>query len=267
MRKGFLLKLRKGVSNLKRYRYFLYQIIKTKFVVRYAQSLLGVVWVVLEPMLLVITLSVIFTVIGRRGLPGVPFALFFYSGVLIWRIFAESLTQGTRTFIEDRSLLRKIDYPRWLSLLSRLSVTFLDFIFANVAFICLLVYYRVNPTINWLYIPAVLGLQLFISFSIMLIFATINVYVRDIGRISGVLSTIWFFFSGIIFYFPYEGKTKLIFYINPIVGIIHSYRRIILFGEAPMLEQLYCAFAACVVFFTVGIVIYRKYSRNFLDVL
>jgi len=256
----------RGVSDLRRYRYFLYQVIKTKFVVRYAQSFLGVVWVVLEPMLLVVSLSVIFTVIGRRGLPGVPFPLFFYSGVLIWRIFSESLTQGTRTFLEDRSLMKKIDYPRWLSLLSRLSVTFLDFVFANVAFICLLVYYRVQPTVNWLYIPAILGLQLFISFSIMMSFATINVYVRDIGRISGVLSTIWFFFSGIIFYFPYEGKTKLIFFINPIVGIINSYRRIILFGEAPILQQLYCAFAASVVLFTVGVLVYRKYSRNFLDV-
>jgi len=121
--------------------------------------------------------------------------------------------------------------------------------------------------VNWLYIPAVIGLQLFISFSIMLSFTTINVYVRDIGRISCILSTIWFFFSGIILYFPYEGKTKIIFYINPIVGIINSYRRIILFGEAPMPQQLYCAFAACVVFFTVGVPVYKKYSRNFLDVL
>jgi len=200
-------------------------------------------------------------------MPGVPYPLYFYSGILLWRIFSESLTIGTRTFLEDRALMRKIDYPRWLSLLSRLSVIFLDFLFANIAFILLLVYYRVHPTINWLYLPLITGLQLFISFCIMLSFATINVYVRDIGRISGVLSTIWFFFSGIIFYFPYEGRTKIIFFINPIVGIINSYRRIILFGKAPMLEQLYCGLAASVVFFIVGVLIYRKHSRDFLDVL
>ena len=257
----------KRINDLKKYRYFLFQIIKTKFTVRYAQSYLGVIWVVLEPMLLVITLSVIFSVIGRRGLPGVPFPLYFYSGILLWRIFSESLTIGTKTFIEDKVLLRKIPYPRWLSLVSRLAVIFLDFLFANVAFIVLLVYFRVRPNGAWLWLPVVVGMQLFISFSVMLSFATINVYVRDVGRVSGILATIWFFFSGIIFYFPYTGRTKIIYYINPIVGIIESYRRILLFGRAPMLEQLYCAIAASVLLFIVGVVIYKRYSRNFLDVM
>ncbi len=249
------------------YAYFVSQVIKKEFKLRYAQSYLGIVWVILEPLMLVITLSIVFTLIGRQGKGGVPFPIYFYSAILPWGIFSRSLTVGTNVFIADKELMRKIRYPRWIPVLSHVFVSLCDFLLAGIAFAVVLIFYRVQPTVHYLFLPLLVLLQLMLSTGIVLLLGSMNVYVRDIGKLTGLLSTIWFWFTPIVFSFPFEGRTKIIYYLNPVAGIVNNCRRIVAYGETIQLGQLVAPLILAPALMALGIYVFRKLSRNFADVL
>ena len=249
------------------YRHFFITIVKKEFKVRYAQSYLGITWIVLEPLFLVLTLSFIFTAIGRKAPGGHPFALYFYSGLLPWNYFISSFVQGTNVFVKDANLIKKIFYPREISVSINVAVNFIDFGFANIAFIVLLIIYQISPNWNYLYLPILLLLQTLFAYSLSLVFGSINVFVRDIGIIVKTLRTLWFWFTPIIFDYPFSGRTKFLYYVNPMAGIIKNYRNIILDNTPPVIQQLLSVTIAIVVFFIVGIIIFKRLEKEFVDVL
>jgi lipopolysaccharide transport system permease protein len=255
------------IRQLYQYRHFFWSLVTKEFKVRYTQSFLGLSWMVLEPLLLVVTLTTIFTLIDRKGPEGVPFAVFFYSGLLAWNLFSRSFTGGTNAFLSDKGLMQKIPFPREISILKNYSIQFVEFLFANIAFVAVLVWYQVAPNWNWLYLPALLILQLIFILGLTFLTGSLNVYLRDVGVLSKTLASIWFWFSGVIFYFPPEGQTKILYYVNPLTGIISGFRDVILFDRPPVLEHLYSIMIANVIFLTLGYYVFRKLERNFIDVI
>ena len=262
-----LYKVKRKIKNIFRYRHFIATIIKKEFKIRYAQSYLGMSWLVLEPFFLVMTLSYIFTVIGRTARGGHPFPLFFYSGLLPWRYFVSCLTQGTSAFISDAALIKKIYFPREISLLKTIGVCLVDYLFANVAFIVLLIIFKYPPNWNYLYIPVLLILETVFVYSLTLFTASISVFVRDVRIVVNTLSSIWFWLTPIIFHYPFSGRTKILYYVNPMAGIISNFRSTILDNQAPVIEQLYSVFCYIVVFSLAGWLVFKKLEKEFVDVL
>jgi len=257
----------KKIKNAIKYRHFLSSLVFKQFKVRYAQSYLSMTWLVLEPLLLVLTLSYIFTAIGRKAPGGHPFPIFFYSGLLPWNYFVNSLVQGTTSFISDSSLIKKIYYPRELSVVKTIAVNFIDFLFANVAFIVILIIYNYSVNWNFFYIPVLLILQTTFVYGLALIFASMNVFVRDIGIIVNTLRTLWFWATPIIFYYPYAGKTKFLYYVNPMTGIIVNYRIIIMDGNPPVIKYLYSVLVASFILIILSSIVFKRLEREFVDVL
>jgi len=259
--------IKQKFKNFLRYRYFITTVIGKEFKVRYAQSYLGMAWLVLEPLFLVMTLSYIFTVIGRTSGGGHPFPLFFFSGLLPWNYFIRCFNSGTNSFIFDADLIKKIYYPREISIFKHIGVGFIDYLFANVSFIVLLIVF--NYSINWyyLYIPVLLLLETVFLYCITLLTASLNVYVRDVGIIVNTLSGIWFWFTPIIFHYPFSGRSKILYYINPMAGIISNFRTIILENQAPIFVQLYSIVGYTIVFALIGWVAFHKLEKEFVDVL
>jgi ABC-type polysaccharide/polyol phosphate export permease len=249
------------------YRFFISELIKKDFKIRYTQSYLGLSWIILEPLITSITLSAIFVLAGRKGKEGIPFPIFFYSGVIIWGLFKHALTTGPKVFIKNKDLITKINYPRWLSIFTSINTNIFDFIFANISFIILLIYYGYRPNMYYIYLPFLIMLIVLLSFGLHLIFSSINVFVRDTEKLTGIAATVWFWFTPIIFHFPFDGKTKIIYYVNPVAGIISNYRSIIAFGNPPQFELLYSSLIGIFLFNTVGFFIFKKLSKNFADVI
>lgn len=260
-------KLKYKIKNALKYRPFIATIIKKEFKIRYSQSYLGMAWLVFEPFFLVMTLSYIFTAIGRTSRGGHPFPLFFYSGLLPWQYFISSFTKGTNAFIQDADLIKKIYYPREISLIKNIGVSFIDYLFANVAFIVLLIIFRYPPNCNYFFIPILLILETVFAYSITLFTASISVFVRDLRIIVNTLSRLWFWVTPVIFQYPFSGPTKILYYINPMSGIISNFRRIILDNKAPVIEQLYSICGYIIIFAIAGWLVFKRLEKEFVDVL
>lgn len=260
-------KFKRKIKNIFKYRHFIATIIKKEFKVRYAQSYLGLTWLVLEPLLLVMTLSYIFSVIGRTSRGGHPFSLFFYSGLLPWQYFTKCFTTGTSAFINDADLIKKIYYPREISIVKNIAVSFIDYLFANVAFIILLMIHKYPPNWNYFYIPILLILETLFAYSITLLTASISVFIKDIIIIVNTLTNVWFFLTPILFHYPFSGRTKILYYVNPMSGIISNFRITILENKAPVIEQLYSILGYTLVFMITGLLVFKKLEKEFVDVL
>jgi len=255
------------IGQLYQYRHFILALVQKEFKVRYTQSYLGLAWLVLEPLLLVITLSTIFTLLGRGGRSGAPFPVFFYSGLLAWQFFSNSVSQAGGIFLKDKYLVQKVAYPREISIFKNIIVNFIDFLFASVAFVFVLIFYSWSINWNYLFIPVLLLLQACFAVSLMFLVSSVNVYIRDVGILTKTVMSIWFWFTPIIFQFPYEGRTKILYFLNPMCGVINGYREIVIFNRLPPAEHFYSIVFASFIFMGIGYFSFKRLERNFVDVL
>ncbi len=261
-------KLRDFFSRYAGYRYFIWVIVKKEFKIRYAQSYLNMAWAIFEPFILVMTLSVAFSVMTVRLAPdNIPYPLFFYAALLPYNLLRDSLTRGSQTFIKDRALLLKVLYPRSISIFSQIVVFFIDYFFANVAFSALLLYYGFLPNVHYVYLPMLLASLAVLMAGLMLIIASINVYIRDIRVMAPLFSTMLFWFTPIIVLFPDEGPGRLVYRLNPLAGVVTAFREIILYNRPPVWEQLASIFIIGPAVFILGCAVYRRLQRNFVDVI
>jgi lipopolysaccharide transport system permease protein len=249
------------------YRHFIKLLVSKEFKKRYSQSFLGLAWAIIEPLILVLTLSVIFTHLGRQGPHGTPFPVFFYSGLLLWNIFSKALSDGPNAFIQDAALLQKTNFPRQACVLRALTTYFVEFLFSSSSFICILIYYGYSPRVEWFYIPLLLIVLLLISYNMIILLASINVYVRDVGILARSLSNIWFWATPIIFIFPDEGLPGMLNYVNPIAGIIANLRNILIFNQPMNWGYMVAPLTSVVILFILGHFVFKKLRGEFIDVI
>lgn len=221
----------------------------------------------IEPLVLVLTLSTIFWMLGRAGPDGHPFPLFFYAGLLPWNFFRTSLTSGTLCFVKDRAIITKINYPRELSVFKSIAIVAIEFCFASIAFAVLLAFYAYPPNMNWFFLPVVMLILVALCTGMIFITASLHVFLRDIGILTKIVASILFWFTPIIFVFPFIEPTKILYFVNPMVGIITAMREIILYDSAPELHHLVTPLAFSIVFLIFGIAIFKRLNKRFVDVL
>ena len=252
---------------LLKYRFFIEVLVKNEFKKRYTQSALGTLWMIIEPLILVVTLSLIFTFIGREGPKGSDFPVFFYSGLFLWNIFGSALSAGPGAFLQDKSILSKVNYPRQISAIRAVSIYFFEFLFSLVSFVGVLLFYGVKPTLSWLLLPLFVIFTLALSYNLTLFLGTLNVYQRDVGILSRSLKSVWFWFTPIIFYFEKGTVAEYLYYINPMAGIIGNVRNIMVFQEPLNYMYLICPTVWLIGLWVVGRSVFSKLERGFLDVI
>lgn len=250
-----------------KFKAYLWMAIQKDFKNRYRQSFLGVAWIVIEPLMLVLTFSTVFWLLGRKGPEGVPFPIYFYSGVLGWQLFVSSLNKGAGIFVSEKNIITKVHFPKEISILKNHCVFLIDFFVASLAFAGLLLAYGYFPNEHYVWLPVLLLLQLIFGVGISFLLSTYHVFLRDVGILTKAISSVWFWFTPIIFQFPFEGKTKIIYYVNPMAGIIAGYHNIFAFGRAPNPEMLISVMIAGPIVLTVGYLSFRRLERYFADVI
>ena len=254
-------------SKMLKYRFFIEILVKTEFKKRYTQSLLGLLWLIFEPLILVMTLSFIFVMIGRTGPNGAPFPVFFYSGVFVWNLFGSALSSGPMAFIQDKSILSKVNYPREISAFRATSVYFFEFCFALIPLIGLLIFYQITPTWDWFFLPVLILLTILLAYYMTVMLGTMNVFVRDVGILARSIKNVWFWFTPVIFMFPEGTAAEYLYYINPMAGIVANIRNIMIFNEPIVYEYLACSVVWICGLALFGMRAFHRLERSFLDVI
>ena len=268
-----------------RYRYswiLLRELVKTDFKLRYQGSMLGMVWSVLKPLMLFAVMYVVFVRFLRFG-AGIPhFAVSLLLAQTLWSFFQESTSQGMRAIVDRGDLLRKINFPRYIVVISSTVSAFINLLISLVVVLIFMIINGVEFRLTILLFPLIV-IELYIfALAVAFLLSTLYVKFRDIGHIWDVVMQIWFYITPIIYplsqIISMSGfglvVAKLMLIVNPMAQIIQDARYVLVTTQTetiwntvgtgtPLLKII--PIVLTLVLFAIGVVVFRKHSRTFAE--
>ncbi len=234
--------------------------------VRYKQTVIGVLWAVLQPFLLMVVFTVFFGRSGKIDTGVIPYAIFVYVGVLFWNYFANSLSNAASSLVGNQNMIQKIYFPRILMPISSTIVYLLDFAFALIILIGLMIYYHFTPGFLGvvLILPSILITFLVFS-GLGLFLASLNVKYRDIRYALPFFIQILIFVTPVIYPASILGEYQWLWYLNPMSGVIDTMRASLLSTGAVNWTLYLASFGVSLLLFIAGVLFFNKTERHFAD--
>ena len=256
------------IRELVDYRELLWSWVVRNIKVRYKQSLLGVAWAILQPLSTTIIMAVVFSRIIRITTDGIPPLIFYYSAFLPWTFSSTSISLGTSCLIANMNLVTKIYFPREILPISVVIASFVDFVIGTVILVVMMVFYRVPLGISWAWLPVLLAIQLMLTLGIVLFASALNVFYRDIRFVVPLGMQLWMYLTPIIYPLSMVPEQfRGLYMLNPMAGLIDSYRRIVLQARWPDTTYLLTAAIISVIVFLLAYVYFKRAEAVFADII
>lgn len=257
-----------NIKELWSYKELLYFFAWRDLKVKYKQAYLGVMWVVIQPLVMMFVFALFFGKILKVPSDGISYPIFVYSGMMYWTLFSSGLSNSGDSMVSNANIIKKIYFPRLLIPVAAILVSAFDFIITFILFIILLIYQ--DQTINlvrfFTLIPASFALVLFTTCGLGTFFAALNVKYRDFRYIIPFLIQFTMFVTPVIYpvsIIPYTWA-KYVMALNPLAGAITLSRAI--FTNNPIEFDLFAISAtSAFLMFLIGIATFRKTEAYFAD--
>jgi lipopolysaccharide transport system permease protein len=235
--------------------------------IRYRQTLFGVGWAVLQPLLALIVFSIVFGRFAGLSSDGAPYPVFAYAGILPWTMVASVVSGAALSLVANERLITKVYFPRLLIPLSVVGYALLDFLIALVLVVPLLGYYRIAVSIHVLALPAVVVLLLLCGIGCGLFLAALNVKYRDVRHAVPFALQIWMFASPVVYSTSIVPERFLhLAALNPMVGLIGAFRSCLL-GTPADLGVVAISAAVGVLVFIIGLAFFLRVQTRFADIV
>lgn len=235
---------------------------------RYKQTLLGVTWVILQPLATAIIFTVVFGNFARLPSDGLPYILFVFAGLLPWNLFSASLSRAGGSLVGSASLISKVYFPRVLVPLASVGAILIDFAVAAVVLVLLMIVYGVTPSLRVLTVPFFLLLTLLTSMGVSLLISALSVYYRDFLFALPFVIQFWTYASPVAYAMSIVPEQwRWLFSLNPAVAFIEGFRWALLGSTGLTFEIVVISAVSSVVFFIGGLVVFRRIERGFADVI
>jgi len=256
------------LKDLWEYRELLYFLTWKDIKVRYKQTILGITWAILQPFFTMVIFSLFF---GRlAGVPSddIPYPIFSYSGMVVWLLFANGVTQASNSMVEAANTIKKVYFPRLVIPISSILSGVVDFFLAFVVLIGMMAFYNIWPGLEVLWLPLFLLLAIVTALGVSFWFSAMNVMFRDIRYTIPFIIQAWLFATPIAYSSSMlEGTWRTVYGINPMAGVVDGFRWALLGVETrpgPMV-----AVSACVSIFVLisGLYFFKRMEKTFADVI
>ena len=238
--------------------------------VRYKQTVIGVVWAIIRPLLTLVVFTVIFGRVAKLPSDGdAPYALLVFAAMLPWTLFATSLSDASNSLIGNANLISKVYFPRLIVPTATIVTAFADFLISLVILLALMVYYRFAPGWNMLLLPVFMLLALLASLGPGLWFTALNVKYRDFKYVVPFIAQFGLYVSPVGFSSSIiPEQWRLLYSLNPMVGVIDGFRWCILGGAGPIYWPGFALSLVVVAFFLwLGVSQFRKMEKTFADLI
>ncbi len=250
------------------YRELLYFLAWRDVKVRYKQAALGIAWAVLQPVVTVAIFSVVF---GRlAGLPssGIPYPLFSYVGLLPWQLFSGAVQRSSTSLVNSANLLTKVYFPRLIIPMSAIAVGFVDFVISFVIVLFMMFYYGIAPTWRMLWVFPLTLLAVLTALAVGLWLSALNVQYRDVQQMVPFLVQVWMYASPVAYSAELitSSKWRLIYGLNPMVGVIVGFRWAML-GTPPPDLLVFVSVVVVTILLISGLLYFRRMEKSFADVV
>ena len=259
-------------EELVQYRELIRNLIIRDLKVRYKNSALGVLWSLLNPLLMTLVFTVVFTIMIPSEIDAYP--VFFMCGFLPWSFLAASLTGGTGSIVNNAHLIKKVYFPREILPAADVLSNLVNFLLALIVLFALILVYRVQLTPAVLTLPLIILAQTMFVMGLSLLLSTANVFYRDTQHILEVLMQAWFFLTPIFYpitILPADahilGLTVDVQLwlrrLNPMASLVASYRDVLYRGAPTGVDFFLRTLLTCFLVLVIGYLVFCRYSRVF----
>jgi len=234
---------------------------------RYRQTALGVVWVILQPLIASLIFAAIFGLFAKLPSDGAPYLLFVFAAMLPWNLFSAGVQRAGNSLIANAGLITKIYLPREIIPIASVSAVILDFGVASLVLLGLMVVSGVAFSWTILALPALVLLALTITVGTSLFFSALSVYYRDFSYALPFLLQVWMYASPVVYGASLvPDQWQLLYGLNPMVGVIDGFRWALLGGPMPLVAMGESVVVATLVLLA-GATVFKRVERSFADVI
>jgi len=234
---------------------------------RYAQTVLGVGWAVVQPIFFMVVFTVVFGNLAKVSSDGLPYPIFSFAALVPWTFFSSGLTLGSTSLISASSMISKVYFPRLVIPITPILGRLVDFCIAMVLLFGMMAWFRIPPTIWALTLPMLVLLMLLTAAGLGMLLSSLAIQYRDINYAMAFAVQLLMYASPVVY--PASlipDQYRLIYGINPMVGVIEGFRAALL-GSRPMpWDLLAVGSASAVIVAVVGALYFRRMERIFADV-
>ncbi len=256
-------------AELWRFRDLMYFLAWRDFKVKYKQTVVGVLWVVFQPIATMIVFTVFFGNLAKMPSDGIPYPIFVYTGLLFWTLFSNSLSNASNSFTANEGIITKIYFPKIIMPLASIATNLVDFVIAASILAGMMVFYHYTPSLTGiLLIPVLVLMTVFSTLGIGLLYASLNVKYRDVRYILPFFIQILIFITPVIYPVSIVSpQNRWILGLNPMAGVIDTARAGLL-GSNPIDWSLLGVSALSMTFYCIiGFIYFRKVEKYFADII
>jgi len=252
-------------GNFKNYSYLMQQMIARDFKVKYKRSVLGILWSLLYPLLMMSVMALVFSQMFRFNVPGVNYLVYLMTGLVFFNYFSEATNWSLQSIVSNFSLLNKVYIPKYIFPLSKCLFVGINFLLSLIPLLLIIVITGSPISWNYLFLPYVFICLLLFTIGIGFLISTISVFLRDMIYIYGIILIMWMYFTPIFYSITMlpEIMQRLIKF-NPLYQFITFARTILLDAATPSLLQFLACFICAVVVFIIGTVVFRANQDKFI---
>jgi ABC-type polysaccharide/polyol phosphate export permease len=245
------------------YNFVLQNLVLKDFRIRYRNMSLGVFWSLLNPLVMMVVLTFVFTVLIPNNQPQFP--LFLLCGLVPFNFFTISWISGATSLIDNANLIKRVPFPREIIPVASVLSNTLHLLIQIALLLSFALWYGKGVNIHWLWLPVVWVLEVILVCGMALLFSGLNVYTRDIRYLVESASTVLFYLVP-IFYFPADSqKFAFVYKYNPLAAVVFALRFILMEGIAPPASLMWRLSIGSVLMLGFGFFVFRKLKVGFYN--
>src|SRR6266480_3872118 len=256
------------LGELWEYRELLYFLIWRDIKVRYKQTALGATWAIIQPFFTMVVFSLFFGRLAKVPSDGIPYPIFSFAALVPWTFFASGLGQSSNSLVGSANLITKVYFPRLTIPIASVLSGIVDFTLAFVVLLGMMLYYRMMPTLNVLWLPLFLLLALVASLGVGLWLSALNVKYRDVRYVVPFITQFWLFVTPIAYPSSLLHEPwRTLYGLNPMVGVVEGFRWALLGTKTAPGPIITISSLAAVFILVTGAFYFRRMEKTFADIV
>lgn len=265
-------KIKNVFLNLKKYSFLMGQLISRDFKVKYKRSVLGVVWSLLYPVLMMTVMAIVFSQMFRFNQEGVSYLVYLMTGIIMFQYFSEATNNAMTSVVSNFALISKVYIPKYIFPVAKCLFIGINFILTLIPWLILIILTQFGlgeypASINWYYllIPYILLCFFLFTVGISLLISCISVFLRDVFYIYGIIITIWNYFTPVFYSVDIlPASLQKLFQFNPLYQFITAIRSIVLYGVRPSFTTLGIIGLIGISTLAIGAIVFKKNQDKFI---
>lgn len=261
----------KGIFyNFKKYTFLLEQLVMRDFKVKYKRSVLGVLWSILYPLLMMSVMAIVFSQMFKFKVEGVNYLVYLMTGLVMFNYFSEASNEAMRSIVNNFQLMTKVYIPKYIFPLSKCLFVGINFLLTLIPLLLIILFTGSGDTkcyinIYYLLLPYIFICLFLFTLGIGFLISSLSVFLRDVVHIYGIVLTVWQYFTPIFYDITMlPEKLQFLFKFNPLYIFINSARKIILFSNAPSIRDLLLCGLSALISLLIGGLVFKKKQDKFI---